>query len=182
VAFCWHAYPSQIYAEVRRLERRGLLAAKEEARARGAPRRVYTLTEAGRDALVTWLRTPAESLALKDDWLLRIWTLDHLPPGEARALLDKCRRLHAERLATYRRILRTLTREHGPVDRTRHDTLVGPFLCLQQGIWHEQMYVRWCRWASAQLAARSRTRKGRAARKVDLHALVMGAREEGVVR
>ena len=177
VAFCWHAYPSQIYAELGRLKRRGLVAAKEEAPIRGAARRVYTLTEAGRDALVGWLRTPETSLDLKDDWLLRIWAVDHLRPDEARALLAACRALHAERLSTYREILRTLHREHGPARRTRHDALVGPSLCLQQGIWHEEMYIRWCRWASAQLSARSRRReRRRRTRSVDLHALVMGAR------
>jgi hypothetical protein len=38
--------------------------------------------------------------------------------------------------------MRKLRHEHGPVERTEHEALVGAYLCLQQGIWHEEMYVR----------------------------------------
>ena len=103
-----------------------------------------------------------------------MWAVDHLRPDEARALLDSCRRLHAERLATYRTLMRELAREHGRLERTEHDTLVGPYLCLQQGVWHEEMYIRWCTWARARIA--SRARRGRRPRRrrdaIDLHAVV----------
>ncbi len=131
---------------------------------------MYALTEPGREALLAWLRTPDDSLALKDGWLLRVWAVDHLRANEARALLAACERLHAERLATYRTLMRELARTHGALARTAHETLVGPYLCLQQGIWHEQMYVRWCRWARTRLA--KRTRRRRPVDAVDLHALV----------
>jgi len=175
VAFCWHAHPSQIYAELKRLERRGLVSAKREPQTRRPTKTVYTLTEDGREALVAWVRAPERALALKDEWLLRIWAVDLLGRNEARALLDACHRLHEERLRTYRALLRALTREHGPVERTVHETLVGPYLCLQQGIWHEEMYTRWCRWAAARLAVRRRRRGRSAPRPVDLHVVVKGA-------
>jgi DNA-binding PadR family transcriptional regulator len=177
VAFCWHAHPSQVYAELKRLDRRGMTSATVERGASRPTKTVYRLTEAGRDALTAWLRDAEPALALKDAWLLRVWAVDLLAPAEARALLDGCRRLHAERLDTYRRLLRALVDEHGPLERTRHDTLVGPYLCLQQGIWHEEMYLRWCRWAAARLAGRQRRRRRPApAPAVDLHAVVKVAR------
>jgi PadR family transcriptional regulator AphA len=179
VAFCWHAHPSQIYTELARLGRRGWVTAKRQPGGARPNRRVYMLTEGGREALVAWLRDSETSLALKDSWLLRIWAVDLLRPDEARALLAACRRLHDERLHTYRRLFKALEREHGRVEATVHDALVGPYLCLQQGIWHEEMYIRWCRWATARLAAR--TRRGAPRRRrvtVDLHAVVRRTRRE----
>jgi DNA-binding PadR family transcriptional regulator len=180
VAFCWHAHQSQIYTELGQLAERGWVTAKREVGSARPNRRVYTLTEPGREALVTWLRTPESALALKDPWLLRIWAVDLLRPEEARTLLDACRRLHEERRQTYRSITRVLERGHGGVDETRHTTLVGPYLCLQQGIWHEEMYIRWCRWAQGRLAARSRRGRPRRRRaSVDLHTVIKRANGTG---
>jgi DNA-binding PadR family transcriptional regulator len=179
VAFCWHAHPSQVYSELKRLDRRRLISAKVERGPSRPTKTVYTLTEAGRETLIGWLRDPEPALALKDAWLLRVWAVDLLAPAEARALLDGCRRLHAERLGTYRRLLDALVEEHGPLERTRHETLIGPYLCLQQGIWHEEMYLRWCRWAAARLAARRRRRRRPApGHAVDLHAVVKGTHRQ----
>jgi DNA-binding PadR family transcriptional regulator len=177
VAFCWHAHPSQIYSELKALERSGFIAAKAEAGGARAGRKTFTISEPGRAALVAWLRAPAPVLSLKDEWLIRFWAVDLLDADEAVDLLAARRRLHEERLAAYHALLRTLRREHGSIEQTDHDTLVGPYLCLQQGVWHEEMYIRWCRWAGRRLHARRRTRRARPADEaVDLHAVVKRAR------
>ena len=176
VAFCWHAHQSQIYSELKRIEKRGWVSSKLETQTTRPNKKAFILTESGREALVAWLRTPPPEFALKDEWLMRVWAVDLLKPDEARELLNACRRFHEERLKTYRVLLQTLEREHGPLDRTPHDTLVGPHLCLQQGVWHEEMYIRWCRWAASRLAARGRKRRTRrSAVAFDLHSVVRRA-------
>jgi len=180
VAFCWHAHQSQIYSELKRLEKRGWVSSKLETQTTRPNKKAYILTEPGRDALVAWLRTPPPEFALKDEWLLRVWTVELLKPDEARDLLNACGRFHEERLKAYRAIVGTLEREHGSLDSTPYETLVGPYLCLQQGIWHEEMYIRWCRWAARRLAARGRKRSGRrSAAAIDLHSVVRRARMNG---
>ncbi len=177
VAFCWHAHQSQIYSELTRLERAGAVSSKLETQRTRPNRKIFTLTEPGRAELTAWLRTPEPALALKDEWLIRFWAVDLLAPEDARTLLLSCRRLHEDRLRAYRGLLRTLRREHGSLERTTHETLVGPYLCLQQGVWHEEMYIRWCRWAAARLAARRRRPRPRRTQDViDLHAAVKIAR------
>jgi DNA-binding PadR family transcriptional regulator len=173
VAFCWHAHPSQIYSELKALEGAGWVAAKAEPGGSRPRRKTFTISEPGLQALVTWLRRPESVLALNDEWLIRFWAVDLLDSREARELLTARRRLHEERLAAYRALLRTLRREHGSIEQTDHETLVGPYLCLQQGLWHEEMYIRWCRWAGRRLQARQRTRRPRSdSDTVDLHTVV----------
>src|SRR3954449_11517204 len=54
----WDAAPSQWYAEPKRLEAHGYLAAHKTP-GRTRERTHYTLTERGREALAEWVRTPA---------------------------------------------------------------------------------------------------------------------------
>lgn len=62
LAHFWAADLPQIYRTLHRLERTGLLTVAEELSAKGPPRRVYRITEAGRIALRDWL-TAAPTLA-----------------------------------------------------------------------------------------------------------------------
>lgn len=70
----WTSTQSQIYRELHGLEKAGLaevevIAAKNEAR---PPRKVYTLTRAGRAELERWLAEPVEAPQLRDPLLLKL--------------------------------------------------------------------------------------------------------------
>lgn len=69
----WTAAPSQFYAETKRLAGLGLLAAEKTAGQTGQ-RTHYTLTDAGRDALRAWVRTPASFPKLLQEPGVRLLT------------------------------------------------------------------------------------------------------------
>src|SRR5881392_2039587 len=76
--FFWAASYGQIYPELRRLEEEGLIEGKDASNgARG--RRVYTLAEAGREALHAWLLSSTTTVELRDESLLRLFFADALP-------------------------------------------------------------------------------------------------------
>ncbi|WP_449282767.1 PadR family transcriptional regulator [Leucobacter sp.] len=59
VGHLWHAPDSQIYPELRKMQQAGLLAAREVPwGSKQATKTQYELTEAGREALREWQRTP----------------------------------------------------------------------------------------------------------------------------
>jgi DNA-binding PadR family transcriptional regulator len=66
---------SQYYVEPKRLARLGYLAARKEP-GRTRERTVYELTDAGRDALAAWARTPVHFQAFKSELLLRVMVTD----------------------------------------------------------------------------------------------------------
>jgi PadR family transcriptional regulator, regulatory protein AphA len=75
----WAASYGQIYPELRRLEEQGLVAGHEEPTG-GRPRRVYALTQAGREALEGWLASDREPLyELRDEGMLKLFFSDVLP-------------------------------------------------------------------------------------------------------
>ena len=75
--FFWAASYGQIYPELRRLEREGLIEGEDSPNgARG--RRVYHLTDAGRKALNDWLLGHGVTIELRDESLLRLFFADAL--------------------------------------------------------------------------------------------------------
>ena len=70
--FFWGASYGQIYPELRRLEQRGLVDAREEPRGK-VRRRVYTLTDLGRAELDEWLHGESDDFELRDEGLLRLF-------------------------------------------------------------------------------------------------------------
>src|SRR5207247_10857077 len=68
--FFWAASYGQIYPELRRLEREGLIKGKDVPNG-GRTRRVYEITAAGRDALVAWLPGNTVTVDARDESLLR---------------------------------------------------------------------------------------------------------------
>jgi DNA-binding PadR family transcriptional regulator len=88
----WDAAESQWYAEPKRLEQLGLLAARKEP-GRTRERTHYVLTEAGRGALVEWMRTPARWPRIQHEAVLRLLAADLVP---VEAVLESLRGLRAE--------------------------------------------------------------------------------------
>jgi PadR family transcriptional regulator, regulatory protein AphA len=83
--FFWGASYGQIYPELRRLEQRGLVDARDEPRGK-VRRRVYTLTDLGRAELEEWLRDESDVFELRDEGLLRLFFGDLVEADELHAL------------------------------------------------------------------------------------------------
>ena len=101
--FFWAASYGQIYPELRRLEREGLIEGEDAPRGERG-RRVYKLTKAGREALAEWLLGPTVTIELRDESLLRLFFADALPHEQALLLLEGRKRGHEEYLETLRAI------------------------------------------------------------------------------
>jgi DNA-binding PadR family transcriptional regulator len=84
--FFWAASYGQIYPELRRLEAEGLVDGQSAPTGK-RPRRVFSLTETGREALLVWLRGTETRMEMRDESLLRIFFADALPREEALGLL-----------------------------------------------------------------------------------------------
>jgi PadR family transcriptional regulator AphA len=88
----WDAADSQWYAEPKRLERLGLLAARTEP-GRTRPRTHYTLTDAGREALAAWMREPARFPRIQSEAVVRLLAADLV---DEKAVLESLRALRKE--------------------------------------------------------------------------------------
>lgn len=72
--YYWAPSQSQIYTELRRLERLGLAVSRLEQTHSAKTRRLYSITEAGRGRLVDWAENGApEAVVLKHSMVMRLW-------------------------------------------------------------------------------------------------------------
>src|SRR5437016_12825255 len=89
--FFWPTSLAQVYPELARLEREGLVTRRDDshgARARSA----YQITERGVAALLAWLRSTHEApLQFRDEGVLRLFFADALPDEDRVALVRRLR-------------------------------------------------------------------------------------------
>jgi len=83
LAGVWQIGLSQLYSQLRQLEEGGLVAAQTEPQSNRPPRKVYHVTDEGREVLSSWLRQPTPYLRLiRVELLLRLYLFDRLSlPG-----------------------------------------------------------------------------------------------------
>lgn len=112
VGYFWEFPHSQLYAEPTRLTKLGLLEEKRELT--GRRRRVYSITEAGRQALEDWLREPtSEEPQIRDIGLLKVFFQDALEDADVAPLARAQEQAHGERLAFYEKLDGTIPEEAG---------------------------------------------------------------------
>jgi PadR family transcriptional regulator, regulatory protein AphA len=133
----WTVSHAQLYSECARLAQEGLLA--EDREEGGRRRRIYTLTDRGRDALQQWLDTPIRMLEeVRDLSILKLF-FGADPATIAQTQLP----LHEERLKRYEAYAAMRDETGG----TSVAMPRGAWLTLQAGIGHEREYVRF--WEAA---------------------------------
>jgi PadR family transcriptional regulator, regulatory protein AphA len=101
--FFWGASYGQIYPELRRLQAAGLVRSREEPRGR-VPRRIYSLTRAGRRALDEWLAETDDQYELRDEGLLKLFFGDLMPREQLLELVRRRRAWYIETAALFRKL------------------------------------------------------------------------------
>ena len=75
----WRVGTSQLYALLNRMERDGLLMSTIEPQATRPSRRVFSLTQSGRQRFLAWLRSPSRHVRdLRTEFLTKLFFLDRL--------------------------------------------------------------------------------------------------------
>jgi PadR family transcriptional regulator AphA len=128
----WSLNHAQLYTEPERLANAGYLSEHREQG--GRRRKRYSVTEAGRDALRAWLKSPTEEyMELRDPGLLQLFF-----GADKSELAEVQLEAHKAKLAEYEH----LHREGGAAMPD------GVRLTLESGIGHEREWIRF--WSGVQ--------------------------------
>lgn len=147
LGYFWQAKFQQIYGELRRLERDGLLQKRNVLQSGRPMKKVYSITPKGEAALNAWLNTPSPLAPVRDEFLVKVFSFARLSAEQGIARLREHRRLHEERLATYRAIESRLQEADWISKSAVVDPLLGRYLTLKRGITYEEDSIAWCDWA-----------------------------------
>lgn len=88
VAYVWHAPDSQIYPELRRMEKEGLLGGEDIPWGPRSKKTQYRITEAGLAAFREWMNTPLEYTRERDPAHLKAAYLEWASPESSRAYMQ----------------------------------------------------------------------------------------------
>ncbi|MFE1165726.1 PadR family transcriptional regulator [Nocardiopsis sp. NPDC058789] len=159
VANFWSATPQQLYRELERLEGEGLLSARVVHQERRPDKRLFTVTETGREALRSFSRRPARPTAIRDDLLVRLQAVDETDVDAVISAVEDRMELSRAKLERYDRIAARMLDGRDEERYLREAERVGPYLTLQRGRSHEQENLRW---GASTLAILERRRADRA--------------------
>lgn len=158
VAHYWHATPPQLYQELGRLEREGLVSGTEVAQRDRPNKRVMAITDAGLAELEGFVAEGSRPSAVKNDLLVKVRSADVVDTG---TLVDGLRRAleHSRRkLDGYLRTEELMLKGRSPDEYVAGARRIGPYLTLRRGILYEQENVEWLTEAVDALTRRAHDR------------------------
>ena len=157
----WSAELSQIYPTLRRLEERRMLRSRVEPSAKGPNRKVYSLTDAGREELLRWLRSGPAVGTERFVYLAQLYFMDALGDlVETRAFMAELRDHLVGWLAQLESLEREVTAAHGDAPEHYSDGGFHRFATLRMGIHSIGSKVAWCDETLAAIDRRLAARHG----------------------
>ncbi len=143
----WHAHHTQIYRELLKMEDEALVSSEHVAQHDLPDKKIYSITDRGREELIDWLRQPTSfQPKMKDENLLRMSLLQLLPLDEAIRYVEETK-AHHEQVAQQ---IRTFQAAHQSED----DTL-GYLLTSEYAIRMMENYAGWADWAIEEMKRRA---------------------------
>jgi DNA-binding PadR family transcriptional regulator len=155
VANFWMATPQQLYRELERMEADGLIQARLVQQERRPNKRLFALTDTGRQALYEFTAAAPRPTAIRDELTVKVHALDSGDGRTVRASIVE-RKLAAEvKLVRYERLRARLLDGRSEDDYVAHAERVGPYLSLLRGVAFERENIRWAEQALRILEKRS---------------------------
>lgn len=142
----WHAHHTQIYRELLKMEEEQFVSSEHVTQHDLPDKKIYSITEEGRQELIDWLRQPTSfQPKLKDENLLRVSLLHLLPLEEAIRYVEETK-IHHEHVASQIRVFQE-------AHQSDEDTL-GYLLTSEYAIRMMENYAGWADWAIEQMKKR----------------------------
>jgi DNA-binding PadR family transcriptional regulator len=134
----WSGSNNQIYHTLVDLHRDGLVSLDIQPQEKHPPRKIYRITEAGRDDLRRWVLAGPELPQIKSTFLIQLAWADALSAAELDTLLAR----YEDELHVYGQMLRT-QQQRGSINPARTPR--------ERRLW-EAIWAHWMAWYDAELA------------------------------
>ena len=154
VANFWYAAPQQLYAELTKLERAGLISGQLVIQLDRPNKRVYTVTEAGVAELVRFAGADSKPAVIRDDLLVKVHAVDRTGAAVVIAQLTDRAAEATAKIEMYDSLLLRLRGDLAEEDFLAVGERIGPYLTCLRGRRFEQENLDWCRDTVATISAR----------------------------
>ena len=143
VANFWMATPQQLYRELERLAEQGLIEARVVHQERRPNKRMFSLTESGRDAIRHFTARAPKASVIRDELLIKVQACDAGDPQAVRESIVERLQWATAKLERYERFRARFLDGRTEEAYLAQAQRVGPYLTLLRGIAFEQENIRW---------------------------------------
>ncbi|MEU7058093.1 PadR family transcriptional regulator [Streptomyces sp. NPDC046197] len=158
VANFWYAQPQQLYAELNRLEKDGLIAGREVVQEARPTKRLFHVTDAGLAELEAFSAAAAKPSFVRDDLLVKVQAADHVDPQTLIAQLGERAAVAGAKIDLFGKLLRSMRGDRTEEEFLRHGDRIGPYLTCMRGLAFEEGNRDWCERTIAVLRERRQAR------------------------
>lgn len=150
VSCYWKASQQQIYRELSKMEEKGWVSFDLVPQAGKPDKKIYAITEVGRQELSRWYSEPTEPTPIREDLLVKVLGGAHLPNETLIEELTRRRQMHLNQMKSYQAMeAKYLSCPDPPVQEQYR------YLTLRRGLRYEQDWINWCDEVLAFLTQRS---------------------------
>jgi DNA-binding PadR family transcriptional regulator len=161
VANFWMATPQQLYRELERMEADGLIAARVVEQERRPNKRLFSLTEAGIEAVRAYTaESPSKPTAIRDELMVKVQCADAGDIEAVRSMIAERMDWATAKLARYERLQKRLLDGRTEDEFFATAERIGPYLTLLRGMALEQDNLRWGALALTRLEQRAAAPSG----------------------
>jgi DNA-binding PadR family transcriptional regulator len=160
VANFWPATPQQLYRELDRMAADGLVSARLVRQEKRPDKRLFSLTDAGEQALHGFTASPPRPGVIRDELLIQVQAVDTGDEAAVRRALEERMVRAATKIARYERLRAALLDGRFEDDYLADAERVGPYLTLMRGLSFERENLRWCEQSLKILERRAAGRGG----------------------
>ncbi|PZO14854.1 MAG: PadR family transcriptional regulator [Leptolyngbya foveolarum] len=135
----WSASHQQIYKALAQLERLEQVSFERVEQRNRPNKKIYTVTEEGRQALQSWIGESGAIAPTKSDLLIKL-SVGHIVPTETLLqTLDVYYQQHKEKLKSFQ----TVSKQYAQVPQLSRESQFN-YLTLRAGIRQQLAWIAWC--------------------------------------
>lgn len=143
VGFFWKASQQQIYRELSKLEAQGWITPEVIAQEGRPDKRLYSITELGKQQLIEWLAQPSDMSPTREELLVKVFAGYFAPPQVIVKELERHLQLHQQQLSVYQ----DFQQQYFANPEKLSPEAKFQYLTLLNGIGYETHWVTWCQQA-----------------------------------
>lgn len=139
LGFFWNASHQQIYAQLKKMHSEQLIEFQVEQQNNRPDKKIYSLTDNGREQLQQWISKPVKISRVNDALLVKLYAGHLIDKSVLLAEIETHKYSHQRMLDTFL----ALEQEYLEAPESQRKPLALPYLTLRRGILGEQAWLAW---------------------------------------
>lgn len=149
LGFFWNASHQQIYLQLKKMHEAGLIDYEREAQKGKPDRKVYRVTQLGKETLLEWMEGHVKVDKVNDALLVKLYAGHLVEPSLLKSEIEHHKTIHTRMLNTFL----ALEKDYLALNDSEKTPYTLPFLTLRKGILGERAWLAWAKEVEAYLHA-----------------------------